>query len=227
MRIFAASDIHGNKTIMKKLSSVANSVDLILICGDIGGKSGRFRTLRDFSNYQKQDELELLKIIKSFSLTTPVWYILGNDDWFDSDHYQHLKSPQNINNIDVIPFEYVSLTPFNTNREANENKLEYELTKLTDDFIDNFNSTVILAHTPPFGAGDTLYNGSHCGSKFIRNWILEYQPKIWLCGHIHEDNSVNHIGNTLVFNCSCQSETNQLRGWVIDTDTLLYQPVKI
>jgi Icc-related predicted phosphoesterase len=39
MKIFATSDIHGNKTIMNKLfDAYENSeAELLLVCGDIGG----------------------------------------------------------------------------------------------------------------------------------------------------------------------------------------------
>ena len=100
--------------------------------------------------------------------------------------------------------------------------MNYELHKLNA----NHNS-IIVAHTPPFGAGDILYSGIHCGSKSVRNWIEEVQPKIWLCGHIHEDNSVSDIDNTLVFNCACYHTDNKLRGWLIDTDTMDYKEVEI
>ena len=52
MKIFATSDIHGNSSIMDKLNIVAADVDLILVCGDAGGKDGRGKTFRQFSEYQ-------------------------------------------------------------------------------------------------------------------------------------------------------------------------------
>ena len=55
MKIFATSDVHGNRRIMDKLSIVAADVDLILVCGDVGGKDGRGKTFRQFSEYQRQD----------------------------------------------------------------------------------------------------------------------------------------------------------------------------
>lgn len=51
MKTFATSDIHGNRKIMDKLNTVAADVDLILVCGDIGGKDGRGKTFRQFSEY--------------------------------------------------------------------------------------------------------------------------------------------------------------------------------
>ena len=51
MKIFATSDIHGNKTIINKLvESYENSeADILLICGDIGGKSYHSPTIYGWS----------------------------------------------------------------------------------------------------------------------------------------------------------------------------------
>lgn len=220
MKIFATADIHGNRVIIDKINDIAEEVDLILICGDIGGKGIRGKTFKQFSEYQKEEVNYLCNVLDDLKIDSR--FILGNDDWFEIEHNKYLKEPEIIDNIQFIPFEYVSITPFNTNREANENKIEYELYKLDVD-----NDSIIVAHTPPLYTGDTLYNGVRCGSKSVRNWIEEVQPKIWLNGHIHEDNTVTQIGMTLVFNCSCYYTDNILKGWIIDTETMDFREVKI
>ncbi len=205
---------------MDKLKIIAEKADLILVCGDIGGKNTINKTFMQFSTYQKQDVDYLCSVLEDIPI--PTRFILGNDDWFEYESRHYLTEPENIEGTSLIPFEYVLITPFNTNREVNENKLNYELHKLTAD-----HNSIVVAHTPPIGAGDILYNGSHCGSRPVRNWIEEVQPKIWLCGHIHEDNSVTMIENTLVFNCSCWYQDDILKGWLIDTDTMEYEKVGI
>ena len=220
MKIFATSDIHGSRKIMDKLNIVAPDVDLILVCGDIGGKDGRGKTFRQFSEYQKLDADYLSSALKN--IDTESRFILGNDDWFEYDDINYLQNAETIGGLNFVPFEYVLLTPFNTNREVNDNKLEYELAKLSAD-----RNTIVVAHTPPLGAGDILYNGSHCGSRSVREWIEEVQPKLWLCGHIHEDNSAIWIGDTLVLNCACNYPDGVLRGWIVNTDTMDYEAVEI
>lgn len=156
----------------------------------------------------------------SRDIETESRFILGNDDWFEYKGKHYLRKAETIRDLRFVPFEYVLLTPFNTNREANDNKLRYELFKLKAD-----KNTVIVAHTPPLGAGDILPNGSYCGSRSVREWIEDAQPRLWLCGHIHEDNSATFIGETLVLNCACNYPDNVLRGWLVDTDTMEYEPV--
>lgn len=219
MKIFATSDIHGNKQIMDKLKQI--EADLILICGDIGAKGGRGKTFKEFSAYQKESADYLCSVLDKMQ-PTKAKFILGNDDWFEYECPYYLHEAETMEELKFVPFEFVSVTPFHTNREANENKLEYELMKLDVD-----HNTIVVAHTPPWNAGDLLYNGSHCGSLRVRAWIENIQPKIYLCGHIHEDNSVHQIGNTLIFNCACMFQTNELKGWLIDTDTLEYSAITI
>ena len=220
MKLFATADIHGNKTIVEKLRSIAPEVDLILICGDIGGKDGAWESFRQISEAQKRDADHLSAVLQE--LQTESRFILGNDDWFEYAGSCYLPKRESIGDLTFLPFEFVLLTPFNTNREVHENKLEYELGKLTADA-----DTVVVAHMPPFGAGDILRSRRHCGSLAIRNWIKEMQPKLWLCGHIHENNSAVFIGDTLVLNCACDHQADLLRGWIVDTDTMQYRAVEL
>jgi Icc-related predicted phosphoesterase len=221
MRIFATSDIHGNQTIIDKLEKVAPRVDMVVICGDIGGKDfAREDTLRDVTIRQKKDAARLVKRMRE--LTASFRFILGNDDWFDCTGKFYLKDAESISGYDFIPFEFVHITPFNTNREVNENKLSYELSKLNVD-----EKAVIVAHMPPRNCGDMLYNGTRVGSRAISDWITYAQPRVWLCGHIHENYSVNKIDNSLVFNCACDHPKDVLRGWIIDLDSMEYESVRI
>jgi len=220
MKIFATSDIHGNKTIINKLYKVSKLCDLLLVCGDIGGKDVRSKTFRQFSKYQKEESKYFIDALKSLNISSR--FILGNDDWFELEDVNYLVKAESMDGIKLVPFEFVLLTPFNTNREANENKLAYELAK-----VDADSNTVIVAHTPPLGFGDLTYRGVRVGSKSVREWIEEEQPKIWLNGHIHEEFSVNAIGKTFVFNCACNYTDNMLRGWLIDTDTMGFEKIVI
>lgn len=215
MKIFATSDTHNDKVILQKLKDFTdnNSFDYMIHCGDIGGKDKNARNLIEFSHYQKTHLDYLLDNYQKFL------FILGNDDWFESGSIYHLPycnfKPQNF-----VPFELVHITPFNTNREANENKIWYELNKL------NINlDSIVVAHDPPYNCLDMTSRGIKVGSKSVRNYIEERQPKLWLCGHIHEDFGVKNIGDTGVFNCACSPEQHLLRGWVIDTDTLDFEKI--
>jgi len=221
MKIFATSDIHGNQIILDKLEHIVPRADMVIVCGDIGGKNfSRGDTLRDVSVRQRKDAVRLVNRMRELSV--PFKFILGNDDWFECDGEHYLNAPASVSGYGLVPFEFVSITPFNTNREVNENKLRYELGKLKTD-----ERTVVVAHTPPYLCGDILYNGTHIGSRAVRGWISDTRPRVWLCGHIHEDYSVSKIGDSFVFNCACDHLKDELRGWIIDLDTMAYESVVI
>ena len=220
MRIFVTSDVHGNRVIMGKLTEAARLCDMVFVCGDIGNKGIHGKTIMEFSAHQRKDAEYLNDVLNN--LTVPARFILGNDDWFEFSGESYLDKPETVGGYDFIPFEFVLITPFNTNREVNENKLRYELAKLNVS-----DKTVIVAHTPPFACGDRIYNGGRVGSRAVHDWIEREQPRVWLCGHIHEDNSAHEIGGTKVFNCACDHTEDVLRGWLIDLDTLEYEKVVI
>jgi len=59
---------------------------------------------------------------------------------------------------------------------------------------------IILTHQPPRDAQDTLYSGQSSGSVGLRRFVVERQPDLLLCGHIHEDRGEARIGATRVIN---------------------------
>ncbi|MDD4162919.1 MAG: metallophosphoesterase [Methanothrix sp.] len=59
---------------------------------------------------------------------------------------------------------------------------------------------IVVAHQPPWGAQDTLYNGESSGSVSLRRFVEEYQPDLLLCGHIHEARGECFIGSTRIVN---------------------------
>lgn len=70
---------------------------------------------------------------------------------------------------------------------------------------------ILVCHQPPYGILDKVtwkkapkhWLGKHAGSKIILDYIKKYQPKIVLCGHIHEGKGKKKIGKTLVYNAGC------------------------
>lgn len=64
------------------------------------------------------------------------------------------------------------------------------------------NGTVLVAHPPPRGILDEAFNRFHAGCSGLYNLIVRCQPRLFICGHIHERPGWKYIGDTLVVNCN-------------------------
>lgn len=202
MKILVASDIHGNLFALAQLKTEAQNVDLVLFCGDITSKYND-------SEIQQKCAHELYEIFDE--IRVPCRFIQGNCDNFELNYKYYLSKEESINGIRIIPFEYVLPTPGGvTFRETSEEFIAQELEK-----IDGHNS-IMLAHQPPFGAGDAVNETLHVGSHAIKAWIEKNQPLYWLCGHIHEANGEYKIGSTIVINAATDDENNQLNTHIIE-----------
>ena len=67
---------------------------------------------------------------------------------------------------------------------------------------------ILVTHVPPYGVLDTVnsniarpeWAGRHAGSKAILQYIRHYQPGYVFCGHIHEAEGMEKIGQTSIYN---------------------------
>lgn len=60
---------------------------------------------------------------------------------------------------------------------------------------------VLVSHAPPYASAcDRLSSGVPVGSTAVREFIEKHQPRICLCGHIHESRAEDRIGKTHVLN---------------------------
>lgn len=65
---------------------------------------------------------------------------------------------------------------------------------------------ILLTHGPPWGVRDWNRQGEHCGSKAVYDFIMDYQPRLAVCGHIHGAHGLALLGNTLVINAATCNE---------------------
>ena len=67
---------------------------------------------------------------------------------------------------------------------------------------------ILLCHQPPYGILDEVnspgiskyWQGKHAGSKVILDYVGKKQPKLVLCGHIHEGKGMRRVGKTEIYN---------------------------
>ena len=84
-------------------------------------------------------------------------------------------------------------TPFGTPSEMGEEEIASLLFRAG---VDEF--SILLSHPPPYGVFDEVAGGLHVGSKAVRRAVEEKRPIMAVCGHIHEHEGREILGETLV-----------------------------
>ena len=59
---------------------------------------------------------------------------------------------------------------------------------------------VVVAHGPPYSYLDRVIGGQRVGSREALRYIRTYQPRLYLCGHIHEAAGEEKLGPTRIVN---------------------------
>lgn len=164
----------------------------------------------------------------------------GNDDIFDVDeiirNYEDkgiiypLEKVVEINGFEVISYDHVNPSPWDTPREASEDQIakavEKQISKLS-----NVKKAIFNFHCPPYGTQldlapeldktlkPVMRGGQvniHVGSKAIRAALLKHKPMLGLHGHIHESTAAVSLEGVPIFNPGSEYGEGVLRGFVIE-----------
>jgi uncharacterized protein len=163
----------------------------------------------------------------------------GNDDMFDVDKVIARSSVVEMGEAKVLDLSGLSMvsmgwtnpTPWNTYREAPEDKLRNRIERMVSKTSD-LRRTIFNFHAPPFGSNlddapaldeDMKYlHGGRAmrpvGSKAVREAIVEHQPLLSLHGHIHEGKGTQRLGKTLAVNPGSAYEEGVLQGTLLELD---------
>jgi Icc-related predicted phosphoesterase len=100
--------------------------------------------------------------------------------------------------IDGVPFfglgAGVPITPWDWSFDLDEEAAAAKLSACPA-------GAVLVAHSPPLGHCDASSAGEHLGSTAVLEAIERKQPRLAVCGHIHESwGAESEIGSTPVFN---------------------------
>ena len=70
---------------------------------------------------------------------------------------------------------------------------------------------LLILHSPPYGHCDVSGQGEHLGSRAIADAIEAKQPRVAVCGHIHESwGAESRIGETQVINLGPEGRVIEL-----------------
>jgi Icc-related predicted phosphoesterase len=178
MKILSVADIHGAQfrlnLILKNIDRY--SPDIVVICGDIT-QFGPGEVAKNFLNQIPIDTLAITGNIDSFDVTQGI----------DESKATKIEMKKIVKK--GIPFVGLG-------RDISNQLGIIEEKNLIDE------SCVVVSHEPPYGAQDKVFLGKHAGSEIHREIVEKYKPRLWLCGHIHENPGFDKINDTLVVNSS-------------------------
>lgn len=192
MKIIAIVDIHGNNHPIEKIRDELESVDLVLIGGDLthfgGGKEAR-------------ELIESLRISNQNILA-----VTGNcdekgvDEYLDKEKINIHGRAKKIDGINFIgaggSLPCPKPTPNIYTEEEYQGIFESSLEKANKNV-----PTVMVSHQPPIDTSiDQLTNGDHVGSRTLRDFITRTKPLVCICGHIHEAAGLDEIDGTKLIN---------------------------
>lgn len=192
MKIFSVADLHGSQY---RLNIALKNIetykpDLVVLCGDIT-QFGPGEVATNFLN----------------QIATETLAIPGNIDTYDVDEGITKSHAINLHMRRVttqgISFVGIGreLPAVLTDLEILDGTKKKPLQILLDE------DSVLVTHVPPYKLQDTIFLGTHGGSRELRRLIEAHQPRVVLCGHIHEDPGASSLGNTTIVNCSIGKRT--------------------
>lgn len=186
LRILAAGDIHGDAQLAEKLAKQAEKekVDLVILTGDI---TGLIETENLIKPFKKRNE--------------KVLFVPGN--WDSSEAADFLAKFYNIKNLDNYYVKYKDVGIFglgnpNFQLQLNEKKA-FERLKRNFEKIKNLEKKIMVTHMHAKGTKSELSGWP--GSSGIRKAIEQFQPDLFISGHIHElEGAEEKVGKTRVIN---------------------------
>jgi len=184
-KILAASDFHGDSKITKKLAekAVKENVDLVVLAGDITGLVETDNIIKPFTEKGKK-----------------VVFVPGNwESQETADVLSKLYGVKNIGNH-YVRYENVGIfgvgspSQLTLNEQKTFKKLKQEFEKIKD-----LEKKIMVSH---IHAANTKSEFSGIeGSKALRKAIEEFQPDVFISGHIHEGEGLTEkIGKTRLYN---------------------------
>jgi Icc-related predicted phosphoesterase len=186
VRLLAFSDIHRDLDQARKIASMASDADVVVAAGDFGSLHRGVAEL-----------IDMLVVIE-----TPTVLIPGNNETDDElrDACGGWRAATVLHGagteIDGVSFwglgGGIPTTPWPWSFDLSEEEAERALASCPDD-VD-----VLVLHSPPKGHVDGKRS---LGSEAILRAVESVQPRIAVCGHIHEAaGEESTIGKTRVMN---------------------------
>ncbi len=182
MKLLALSDLHADEDVIDRLRAISarSQYDAVLFCGDItnrGPVSYAEEVVRLFpKSYAVHGNMDPPEVVEKLAS-------LGV--------FVHGKKVK-LGVWNLVGLGGSNPTPFHTPSELSEEQIESTLDKAG---VNEF--SIVLCHPPPYGVFDSV-GQMHVGSKAVRRMVEEKKPILLICGHIHEYEGKEILGETLI-----------------------------
>ena len=225
MKILCIADIHGELMSILKVGDFAKEqgINDIIILGDFTA-SGKFRDKKQ----NLKDADYVLRTLDTFDFN--ILAIPGNCDskeildLFDRFGVNLHEKVKEIRGIDFIGLGGSDPTPFNTPFEFSEEEIYNKLKEIMGKCEGNKNK-ILIAHFPPKDTKCDDVGNMNVGSGSLRKIVVETQPELVVCSHIHEcAGKTDKIGETKIANIGMLAD---MRCGIIDTETLDIELMKM
>ncbi len=173
MRVLAFSDLHCNLDQAAVLTEKSTEADVVIGAGDFANvHEGLNETIEALSGIERPSILvpgnnETLDALNAAVRAWPAAAVLHGDG----------------TEIDGVPFfglgGGIPITPWDWSFDLDESLATEMLASCPAD-------AVLVLHSPPKGHCDGINNGHSFGSQALLEAIELHQPRLAVCGHIHE-----------------------------------------
>ena len=174
MRLLACSDLHCDIEATRRIRAEAAQADVVIVAGDLATEG--------------QGAGPLLDVLRT--IPRPVILVAGNHDrlaelrdvcrdWRDG----HVLQGQGLRLNGVAFFGLGAEIPRRHTAAWNFALSEVQATRALADCPPG---AVLITHSPPRGVVDRRKEGTHDGSTAVMAAIQRCQPRLHLCGHIHD-----------------------------------------
>lgn len=185
------TDLHGKTARLDEIPGLAEAVG-VLVLGDItSGSAASARTVLEEVVARNDHVLALFGNCDTAEVGT----------WLD---HMGVGLHNSVRELDadtaIMGIGGSTFTPFHTPSEFPESRFAEWLEGLWT-HARNYRRVVLVSHTPPRDTlCDQVDGNLHVGSQALREFIMDCQPDVCLCGHIHESRAEDRLGRTVVVN---------------------------
>ncbi len=200
MKLLIFSDIHGNHRALERLMNI--EADYYFAAGDTVSWE---RGLDQCGEIMKRRAGRVYILPGNHESASRIAAFCG-EFGFHEFHERTLET----GGFYVGGLGYSNPTPFNTPGEYSEEEIARRLARFA-----GLRPLILICHCPPHETAlDRVREGVHAGSRSVRAFIDEFQPRFFFCGHIHEAEGTSvELGGTRAVNVG-------QRGYLLDLDTL-------